>query len=182
MRLFPEEIVNEDPAAMKVGIIRERRAHERRVAASPDTVKHMAGLGLKVLVENGAGGGAYFTDEAYRSAGSEIVPDAAAALADADIVLKVQRPLRGGAEGPDEVALMKRGAALIGLLQPLRHPEDTQAYARAGLAAFAMELMPRITRAQSMDALSSMATICGYKAVLIAAGVGMLLGLLWKRS
>jgi NAD(P) transhydrogenase subunit alpha len=163
------DIVNEDRAAMKVGIIRERRAHERRVAASPDTVKHMAGIGLAVLVESGAGEGAYFTDEAYRAAGAQIVPDAAAALSDADIVLKVQRPLRGGADGGDEVALMKPGAALIGLLQPLRHPADTQAYAQAGLTAFAMELMPRITRAQTMDVLSSQANLAGYRAVLEAA-------------
>jgi len=154
---------------MKVGIIKERRAHERRVAASPDTVKHMTGMGLEVLIEHGAGEGAYFNDEAYRSAGAQIVPDAAAALSDADIVLKVQRPLRDGAEALDEVALIKRGAALIGLLQPLRYPEDTQAYARAGLAAFAMELMPRITRAQTMDVLSSQANLAGYRAVLEAA-------------
>ena len=154
---------------MKVGIIKERRAHERRVAASPDTVKHMTGMGLEVLIEHGAGEGAYFNDEAYRSAGAQIVPDAAAALSDADIVLKVQRPLRDGAEALDEVALIKRGAALIGLLQPLRYPEDTLAYARAGLAAFAMELMPRITRAQTMDVLSSQANLAGYRAVLEAA-------------
>jgi len=154
---------------MKVAIIKERRAHERRVAASPDTVKHMTGMGLEVLVERGAGEGAYFTDEAYRAAGAEIVLDAAAALSDADIVLKVQRPLRGGAEGPDEVGLMKRGAALIGLLQPLRYPDDTRAYAQAGLAAFAMELMPRITRAQTMDVLSSQANLAGYRAALDAA-------------
>src|SRR5437764_12432015 len=137
---------NEDRAAMKVAIIKERRAHERRVAASPDTVKHMVGMRLEILVESGAGAEAYFTDDAYRAAGATIVADAAAALADADIVLKVQRPLIGDAAGPDELQLMKRGAALIGLLQPLRHPQDVAAYAQAGIAAFAMELMPRITR------------------------------------
>ena len=84
---------------MKVAIIKERRAHERRVAASPDTVKHMTGMRLDVLVENGAGAEAYFTDDAYRAAGGTIVADSAAALSDADIVLKVQRPLRGGADG-----------------------------------------------------------------------------------
>jgi proton-translocating NAD(P)+ transhydrogenase subunit alpha len=162
-------VANEDRAAMKVAIIKERRAHERRVAASPDTVKHMAGMGLDVLVESGAGEGAYFTDEAYRTAGATIVPDPVAALSQADIVLKVQRPLHGGVEGPDEVALIKRGAALIGLLQPLRFPDDSKAYAQAGLAAFAMELMPRITRAQTMDVLSSQANLAGYKAVLDAA-------------
>jgi NAD(P) transhydrogenase subunit alpha len=154
---------------MKVAIIKERRAHERRVAASPDTVKHMAGMGLQAVVESGAGGDAYFPDDAYRAAGATIVGDAAAALADADIVLKVQRPLLGGADGVDEVGMMKRGAVLVGLLQPLRHPADTKAYAEAGIAAFAMELMPRITRAQTMDVLSSQANLAGYRAVLDAA-------------
>jgi NAD(P) transhydrogenase subunit alpha len=154
---------------MKVAIIKERRAHERRVAASPDTVKHMAGMGLEPLVESGAGAEAYFPDDAYSAAGAMIVADAVAALADADIVLKVQRPLQGGGDGPDEVGLMKRGAVLIGLLQPLRYPEDAKAYAKAGLAAFAMELMPRITRAQTMDVLSSQANLAGYRAVLDAA-------------
>src|SRR6266513_144365 len=153
---------------MKVAIIKERRAHERRVAASPDTVKHMTGMRLDVLVESGAGAEAYFTDEAYRAAGATIVPDPAAALSEADIVLKVQRPLRGGPDG-GEVAMMKHGAVLIGLLQPLRYPDDTSAYAEAGLAAFAMELMPRITRAQTMDVLSSQANLAGYKAALDAA-------------
>jgi NAD(P) transhydrogenase subunit alpha len=175
MRLFPGEALrmrtgaNEDRAAMKIAIIKERRAHERRVAASPDTVKHMAGMGLEPLVESGAGAAAYFPDDAYSAAGAVIVADAAAALADADIVLKVQRPLQGGADGPDEVGLMKRGSVLIGLLQPLRYPEDAKAYAKAGLAAFAMELMPRITRAQTMDVLSSQANLAGYRAVLDAA-------------
>jgi len=153
--------------AMKIAIVKERRPYERRVAASPDSVKHMVAMGLEPVVESDAGEGAYFTNEAYREAGAAIVPDAAAALADADVVLKVLRPLTG--DGADELALMKPGAALIGLLQPLRHPEDTAAYAKAGIAAFAMELMPRITRAQTMDVLSSQANLAGYKAVLDAA-------------
>jgi NAD(P) transhydrogenase subunit alpha len=102
------------------------------------------------------------------------VPDAAAALGPADIVLKVQRPLMGGAPEAigeiDELSLLKRGAALIGLLRPLRYPEEAREYARAGVAAFAMELIPRITRAQTMDVLSSQANLAGYKAVLDAAG------------
>src|SRR5437773_9585103 len=122
---------------MKVAIIKERRAHERRVAASPDSVKHMVGIGIEPVVESGAGAAACFPDQAYRAAGGSIVADAAAALADADIVLKVQRPLIGDADGLDELQLIKRGAALIGLLQPLRHPEEIAAYAKAGIAAFA---------------------------------------------
>jgi NAD(P) transhydrogenase subunit alpha len=160
---------------MKVAIVKERRAHERRVAASPDSVKQMVGMGLQPVVESGAGAEACFPDAAYSAAGATIAGDAAAALADADIVLKVQRPLIGAASGigepggTDELGLIRRGAALIGLLQPLRHPEDVAAYAGAGIAAFAMELMPRITRAQTMDVLSSQANLAGYKAVLDAA-------------
>src|SRR5712691_3724653 len=160
---------------MKIAVVKERRAHERRVAASPDSVKHMVGMGLEPVVESRAGADSYFADTAYGAAGATIVGDAATALATADIVLKVQRPLIDGAAGAgepggtDELGLMKRGATLIGLLQPLRHPADVAAYAGAGITAFAMELMPRITRAQTMDVLSSQANLAGYKAVLDAA-------------
>ena len=154
---------------MQVAIIKERRAQERRVAASPDTVKHMVGMGIEPVVESGAGAEACFLDAAYSAAGATIVADATAALSEADVVLKVQRPLLGGADGIDELHLMKRGAALIGLLQPLRRPAEIEAYAAAGIAAFAMELIPRITRAQTMDVLSSQANLAGYRAVLDAA-------------
>ena len=154
---------------MKVAIVKERRAFERRVAASPDTVKRMVGMGLEVVAESGAGEGAQFTDAAFASAGAEIAADAAAALGAADIVLKVQRPLIGQAAEPDELSYLKRGTVLIGLLQPLRHPEEISAYAAAGIVAFAIELLPRITRAQAMDALSSQANLAGYKAALEAA-------------
>jgi proton-translocating NAD(P)+ transhydrogenase subunit alpha len=154
---------------MKVSIAKERRAQERRVAATPDTAKRLVGLGLDVMVESGAGAGAAFPDSAYEAAGAKIAGDAAAALGVGDIVLKVQRPLRQGEGALDEVALMKRGAVLIGLLQPLQQRADVEAYAKAGLTAFAMELVPRITRAQSMDVLSSQANLAGYRAVLDAA-------------
>jgi H+-translocating NAD(P) transhydrogenase subunit alpha len=154
---------------MKIAIITERRAHERRVAATPDSVKHMVGMGLQPVVESGAGAAAYFADEAYRTAGAVIASDAAAALGDAEIVLKVQRPLADGPDGGDELSAIKRGAALVGLLSPLQHGDDIKAYADAGIAAFAMELIPRITRAQTMDVLSSQANLAGYKAVLDAA-------------
>ncbi len=154
---------------MKVAIIKERRAHERRVAATPDTVKHMVAMGLEPVVESGAGAAACFTDSAYGAAGAKLVDNANAALAEADIVLKVQRPLAGGADGPDELRLIKPGAALIGLLAPLQYPDEVKAYAEAGIAAFAMELVPRITRAQTMDVLSSQANLAGYKAVIDAA-------------
>ena len=154
---------------MKISIPKERRPHERRVAATPDTVKRLVGQGFEVVVETGAGEGASFPDDAFRAAGASIAPDAAAALRAGDIVLKVQRPLIGTEGELDEVASMRRDAVLIGLLQPLQYPADTQAYAQAGVAAFAMELVPRITRAQSMDVLSSQSNLAGYKAVLDAA-------------
>jgi NAD(P) transhydrogenase subunit alpha len=154
---------------MKISIAKERRAQERRVAATPDTVKRLVGMGLELVVESGAGAGGSFPDSAYEAAGAKIAGDAAAALGAGDIVLKVQRPLRQGEGAVDEVALMKRGAVLIGMLQPLQQRADVEAYARAGLTAFAMELIPRITRAQSMDVLSSQANLAGYRAVLDAA-------------
>jgi H+-translocating NAD(P) transhydrogenase subunit alpha len=154
---------------MKVGIVRERREFERRVAASPDSVKRMLGMGLDVVLESGAGDGASLPDAVFAAAGATLAPDAGTVLADADIILKVQRPLINEAEEEDELRYLKRGAALIGLLQPLTHPSEVQAYANAGIAAFAIELLPRITRAQAMDALSSQANLAGYKAVIEAA-------------
>src|SRR4051794_9333149 len=142
---------------MKVAIIKERRPHEHRVAATPDSVKRTVEMGLEVAVESGAGAEAYFTDDTYRAAGATIADDSAAALSGAEIVLKVQRPLRGGDGGPDELSAIPRGAALIGLLAPLENRGDAEAYAASGISAFAMELVPRITRAQTMDVLSSQA-------------------------
>jgi NAD(P) transhydrogenase subunit alpha len=155
---------------MKVAVVKERRALERRVAASPDTVKQMTAMGLEVTVETGAGEAASFVDAAYSAAGATIVGDEAGALEGADIVLKVLRPLIGGDGQVDELKLIKPGAVLVGLLQPLQHVEEIAAYANARIAAIAMELIPRITRAQTMDALSSQANLAGYKAVLDAAG------------
>jgi H+-translocating NAD(P) transhydrogenase subunit alpha len=154
---------------MKISIAKERRAQERRVAATPDTAKRLVGMGHEVVVESGAGAGSSFPHSAYEAAGAKIARDAAAALGAGDIVLKVQRPLRQGEGALDEVALLKRGAVLIGMLQPLQQRADVDAYAKAGLSAFAMELIPRITRAQSMDVLSSQANLAGYRAVLDAA-------------
>jgi len=148
---------------MKISVPKERRPHERRVAASPDTVKRLVGMGLELVVESGAGAGASFTDEAYQTAGASIARDAGAALGAADIVLKVQRP------SAEELRAFRRGAVLVGMLAPLQHPEDVAAYAGAGLTSFAMELVPRITRAQAMDVLSSQANLAGYRIVLEAA-------------
>src|SRR3984893_1510098 len=154
---------------MKVAIVRERRTYECRVAASPDPIKRMVEMGLDVVVESGAGAEAIFTDDAFAAAGAAIAPDAAAAFDGADILLKVQRPLIGEEAGTDELRHLKRDTVLIGLLQPLRHPVTIEAYANAGITAFAIEFLPRITRAQAMDALSSQANLAGYKAVLEAA-------------
>ena len=153
---------------MKIAIPKERRAHEMRIAATPDTVKRLVGMGLEVVVEAGAGASAAFPDEAFSAAGATIAADEAAALGSADIVLKVQRPLLGGDDKTDELSLMKSGAVLVGMLAPLQNRADVEAYAKAGVSAFAMELVPRITRAQSMDVLSSQSNLAGYKAVLDA--------------
>ena len=154
---------------MKVGIPKERRAGEARVAGSPDMVKKLVAMGIEVAVEAGAGEGALISDDAFAAAGATIAPDAESVLRDADVVPKVRRPLTSAEGGPDEVAMMKEGAILIGLLNPLADRDQVDAYAAAKLTAFAVELMPRISRAQAMDALTSQSNIAGYKAVIDAA-------------
>jgi len=155
---------------MKIAIPKERRADEARVAASPDTVKKYVGMGFEVVVESGAGEGASLDDSAFAEAGAAIAADEAAALSDADVVLKVARPLTAE-EGLDELALMKPGAILISHLAALQNKAQVEAYAKAGISAFALEMLPRITRAQSMDILSSQSNLAGYKSVLDAAAV-----------
>jgi NAD(P) transhydrogenase subunit alpha len=152
---------------MKIAIPKERRAHESRVAASPETVKKLVALGAEVAVEKGAGAGASFSDQAYKDAGADVAKDAEAAMAGAAAVLKVQRPIVGGKD--DELKGYAAGTLLIANLDPYRERADMDALAKAGVTAFAMELVPRITRAQSMDVLSSQANLAGYKAVLDAA-------------
>jgi NAD(P) transhydrogenase subunit alpha len=147
---------------MKIAIPKERRPGEHRVAASVDTVKKFKALGFDVVVEAGAGMRAAILDDDFRQAGATIAADAAAALSDADIVLKIQRPL------DDEVGLLKSGAVLIGGLAALTNRPLIESLAARGVTAFAMELLPRITRAQSMDILSSQANLAGYKSVLDA--------------
>jgi NAD(P) transhydrogenase subunit alpha len=147
---------------MKIAIPKERRPGERRVAASQETVKKLVGLGNEVAVETGAGAEADLPDAVFQEAGATIAYHAGSVWTDADLVLKVQRPLE------EEVPLMKRGAVLVAMLQPMQQREEVKGYAQAGITAFAMELMPRITRAQSMDVLSSQSNLAGYKAVLDA--------------
>jgi len=147
---------------MKIAIPQERAEGETRVAASPEVVKKLVGLGFDVVVEKGAGKAASFTDDAFKTAGAAIADGAAAALNDADVVLKIRAPLA------DEVGLFKKGAILLAHLSALTAKPDMEALAKAGVTAFAMELMPRISRAQSMDILSSQSNLAGYKAVLDA--------------
>jgi proton-translocating NAD(P)+ transhydrogenase subunit alpha len=152
---------------MKIAIPKERRAHESRVAASPETVKKLAALGCEVVVEKGAGAGASYSDSAYKDAGAAVAKDAATALSGAQVVLKVQRPIVGGKDG--ELKDLTKGMLVVAIMDPYRAREDMEALAKAGVTAFAMEMVPRITRAQSMDVLSSQANLAGYKAVLDAA-------------
>ena len=155
---------------MKIAIPKEIRDDEQRVAASADTVKRMVALGLDVVVESGAGLKAAVTDEAYEKAGAKIAKDAKSTLSGAEVVLKIRRPMTKD-EGTDEFALLPKGAVLIGGFDPYRAGGGLETAAKAGLTCFAMELMPRITRAQSMDILSSQANLAGYKAVLDGAAV-----------
>ena len=153
---------------MKIGIPTERRAGEARVAGSPDMVRKLSGMGVEIVVEAGAGAGALIPDDAFAAAGAAIAPDPAAVYGAADVVLKVRRPVTAE-EGDDEVAMMRDGAVLIGLLHPSASRAQLDHYAERGLAAFALELMPRLSRAQAMDALSSQSNIAGYKAVIDGA-------------
>ncbi|MBA2482664.1 MAG: Re/Si-specific NAD(P)(+) transhydrogenase subunit alpha [Planctomycetes bacterium] len=154
---------------MKLAVLRERRAHETRVAATVDSVKRLIALGFDVCIESGAGHFASVTDTAYAAAGATIAADAAAALAGSDVVLKVQRPLIGAEGEIDELGLMKPGTLLIGMFAPYGERAAIDAFARQGVSACSMELVPRISRAQSMDVLSSQANLAGYKSVLDAA-------------
>ncbi len=148
---------------MKLAVLKERRDGETRVAATAETVKKLKGLGLEVTVESGAGAGARVSDADYLAAGATVAPDMASALSDADIVLKVRGPL------PEEIAAMKKGAVLAALLAPYTEKDAAAKLAAQGVSAFAMEFIPRISRAQAMDVLSSQANLAGYKAVLDAA-------------
>ena len=152
---------------MIVGVPAEIAEGERRVSLVPDAVKTLVGLGLECVVEAGAGSAAGFEDTAYEAAGARVESDRKRVWG-ADLVTKVQAP-RARDDG-HEVDDLRSGAVLVGFLRPLDEPELAERLAAAGVTAFSMELMPRITRAQSMDALSSMSTIAGYRAVILAAG------------
>jgi NAD(P) transhydrogenase subunit alpha len=149
---------------VKVAIPKETAAGERRVALVPDTATKLIAATLQVSLQSGAGEAAYLPDAAYAAVGVTVVPSAGELLADADAVLKVQPP------DATEVKLFKRGAVLVSFLQPATQADVVRALAAQGVTAFSLELVPRISRAQSMDALSSQASAAGYKAVLMAAG------------
>ncbi len=148
---------------MRIGVPRETAPGERRVALVPDSVSRLRKAGIDVRVERGAGHSAFFPDDAYVAAGAELVDGFSAAVGDSDVIVKVQRP------SPSEGALVREGAVLLSLLQPSSSAETIAALNGRRVTALALERVPRITRAQSMDILSSQATVAGYKAVLDGA-------------
>ena len=154
---------------MIVGVPKEIYPGERRVALTPVVVPMLAKAGLEVAIEAGAGVEAGYPDVLYQEKGAKIFADRAAVFAQCDIVVQVLCNGANDKNGASDLALMRRGQVLIGFMRPLAAAEAVQEIARTGVTAFAVELMPRTTRAQSMDALSSMASIAGYKAVLVVA-------------
>jgi NAD(P) transhydrogenase subunit alpha len=152
-----------------IGVPKESYPGERRVALVPLVVPNLLKAGLEVVIEKSAGVEAGYPDAFYIEKGAKILPDRAAVFANADIVVQVLCYGSNDVTGKTDLSLMRRGQVLIGFLRPLGSAEVIQQIAQTGVTSFSVELMPRTTRAQSMDALSSMGTICGYKAVLIAA-------------
>lgn len=153
---------------MKLAVLKEKREDEPRVAATPETVKRYIKLGASVTVEAGAGLRAAIPDSQFEEAGATIAADAKAAVAEAELVLKVRRPMARG-EGADETALFKAGQSIIATLDALSAKDKLDALAKKDVTLYAMELMPRITRAQSMDVLSSQSNLAGYRAVIDGA-------------
>jgi NAD(P) transhydrogenase subunit alpha len=153
---------------MLIGVPREIASGERRVALVPEVIPQLTRAGHRVLIEHDAGLRAGFTDDSFRDAGAEIV-DSAGEIYAAQMVLKVQRPGRDVSSGEAELDMLREGTVLIGLLQPAGDPALFQQLAERNITALSMELVPRTTRAQMMDALSSQSTVAGYKAVLLAA-------------
>jgi NAD(P) transhydrogenase subunit alpha len=154
-----------------VGVSKESYPGERRVALVPVVIPNLAKAGFQVVVEAGAGEQAGYPDPLYVDKGARILPDRAAVFASADIVVQVLCYGSNDVAGKADLPLMRRGQVLIGFLRPLGSADVLQQIAQTGVTSFSVELMPRTTRAQSMDALSSMGTICGYKAVLLAADI-----------
>ncbi|HEX3378012.1 MAG TPA: Re/Si-specific NAD(P)(+) transhydrogenase subunit alpha [Candidatus Acidoferrales bacterium] len=154
---------------MIVGVPRETYPGERRVALVPAVIPNLAKAGLEVIVQAGAGAEAGFLDSDYVAKGAKIVPTRAEVFASADIITQMLSYGSNDQTGRDDLPLFRRGQVLIGFLRPMGSLETVQEIAASGVTSFSVELMPRTTRAQSMDALSSMGTMCGYKAVVVAA-------------
>ncbi len=154
---------------MKVGVPKEIVANERRVALAPEAVSKLADAGAEVLVESGAGEASFLPDSMYGKVGSTLVSDTAALFGESEVILKVQRPVFNEAMGREELDMMVEGSVLIAFLQPLVNHELVKELAQKKVTSFSMDAIPRIARAQRMDALSSMSSIAGYKAVLIGA-------------
>jgi len=154
---------------MKIAVVREIREGEKRVALVPESCKKLVQAEVRVAVESGAGEAAFFSDDSYREAGGGIETDVTGLLGSADLVLKVQPPGLHPTLGRHEADMMREGAMLLGTLVPARYPDVVEKLAARKISAFSTDRIPRISRAQSMDTLSSMANIAGYKAVLIAA-------------
>src|SRR5690606_31105641 len=152
---------------MKVGVVKEASGPERRVALVPESVGRLKDTGVTVVVEAGSGTAAGFSDEQYAAAGAEVVVDRSSVLGAADLLAMVGAPSFGSPEG--DIERLRDGVALIGFLNPLQREDLVRALAGRHVSAFSMELVPRITRAQSMDALSSQATVAGYMAALLGA-------------
>ena len=154
---------------MQIGVPREIVNGETRVALTPDVIPQLIKAGNKVMVEQGAGDRAGFQDESYRAAGAQLIDEAPALYAASDMVLKIQRPTTGESGTTDEIGAINPETVLIGLLQPSGDPDLFRRLAERRITALSMELVPRTTRAQMMDVLSSQSTVAGYKAVLLAA-------------
>lgn len=154
---------------MIVAVPKEIAPGERRVAVVPETVAKLVKSGTEVVVQAGAGLEAGYRDGDYEKAGARVVADVASLYGNADVVLKVEKPRKNDATGEDEVELLKPGSVLIAILDPLRNEDLVRRLAERNITSFSMDAIPRITRAQSMDVLSSQASIAGYKAVLLAA-------------
>jgi H+-translocating NAD(P) transhydrogenase subunit alpha len=152
-----------------VGVPKEIYPGERRVALTPAVVPMLAKAGLEVIIEAGAGASAGYPDAQYQEKGAKVLPNRAAVFAQSDILTQVLGHGANDKNGAKDLPLMRSGQVLIGFLRPLAAPEAVQQVAHTGVTAFSVELMPRTTRAQSMDALSSMASIAGYKAVVAVA-------------
>lgn len=154
---------------MFVGVPKESYPGERRVALVPSVIPSLKKVGVEVIIEAGAGADAGYPDADYVAKGAQVAPTRADVFANSEVIVQLLGPGANDRTGSEDIALLRSGQVLVAFLRPLGEKQTLEALAQSGVTAFSIEMMPRITRAQSMDALSSMATICGYKAVLLAA-------------